>query len=164
MDEDAVTTGGMVVNGRAAAVPPDWAEETLLSFLRFHLRLAGVRFGCGAGLCGACTVLVDGKAQRACAMPAAAAIGRRVTTAEGFGAAGGAPAAVLRAWEELAVPQCGHCQSGQMAEAAALLAARPRATPAAVEAAMAGVLCRCGTAPRLRAALDRAAALLDGGA
>ncbi|WP_240046980.1 (2Fe-2S)-binding protein, partial [Paracraurococcus ruber] len=143
----------VVVNGQAADLPPGWEEETLLAFLRFHLRLAGVRFGCGAGLCGACTVLLDGRAARACTLPAQAAAGRQVTTAEGFAAAGGAPAAVLRAWEELAVPQCGYCQSGQMAQAAASLARRPRLPPEALEAAMAGVLCRCGTAPRIRAAL-----------
>jgi len=152
----------VVVNGQAAALPPAWEEETLLSFLRFHLRLAGVRFGCGVGLCGACTVLVDRQAVRACATLASAVAGRRVTTAEGFEAAGGAPAAVLRAWNELAVPQCGYCQSGQMAQAAAVLATRPRPAPAATEAAMAGVLCRCGTAPRVRAALDRATAFLEG--
>jgi aerobic-type carbon monoxide dehydrogenase small subunit (CoxS/CutS family) len=106
---------------------PSWLEhETLLSYLRFQLGLAGVRFGCGVGLCGACTVLLDGRAARACTLPAIGALGRRVITAEGFGPAGGAPAAVLRAWEELAVPQCGYCQSGQMAQAAALLAERPR--------------------------------------
>ncbi|MGK7867632.1 (2Fe-2S)-binding protein [Falsiroseomonas sp. E2-1-a20] len=159
-----MTSGQIVVNGRAASVPGDWNDESVLSFLRFHLRLAGVRFGCGVGLCGACTILVDGAAERACLMPAAAAIGRRITTAEGFGAAGGAPAAVLRAWEDLAVPQCGFCQSGQMAQAAALLARYPRPGPEAVEAGMAGVLCRCGTAPRIRAATTRAANLLDGAA
>lgn len=73
--------GEVEVNGRRHAVSPEWEEETLLSFLRFHLRLAGVRFGCGAGLCGACTVLVDGAAERACAMPAAGALGRRITAA-----------------------------------------------------------------------------------
>ncbi len=156
--------GQVVVNGRAAGVPPGWEEETLLSFLRFHLRLAGVRFGCGVGLCGASTVLVDGSAERTCLLPATDAIGRQVTTVEGFGAAGGAPGALLRAWEELAVPQCGYCQSGQMAQAAALLARRPRPGPEAVEAEMAGVLCRCGTGPRIRAALGRAARLLDGAA
>jgi aerobic-type carbon monoxide dehydrogenase small subunit (CoxS/CutS family)/energy-coupling factor transporter ATP-binding protein EcfA2 len=159
---DVAMTGELTVNGRPAALPPGWEEESLLSFLRFHLRLAGVRFGCGAGLCGACTVLVDGQAERARALPAAAAIGRRITTAEGFSAAGGAPAAVLRAWEELAVPQCGYCQPGQMAQAAAVLAARPRPAPEAVEAALAGVLCRCGTAPRIRAAVSRAASILAG--
>lgn len=156
--------GEVAVNGRVAAVPPGWEEETLLSFLRFHLRLAGVRFGCGVGMCGACTVLVDGTAERACVLAASAVIGRRVTTAEGFGAAGGAPAAVLRAWEELAVPQCGYCQPGQMAQAAAALSIHPRPAPEAVEAAMAGVLCRCGTAPRIRIAVSRAATILDGGA
>jgi isoquinoline 1-oxidoreductase alpha subunit len=154
--------GEVVVNGRAAALPVGWEEETLLSFLRFHLRLTGVRFGCGVGLCGACTVLVDGRAERACATSALAAVGREVTTVEGFAAAGGAPAAVLRAWEELAVPQCGYCQPGQMAQAAAALAERPDSE--AAEAALAGVLCRCGTAPRIRLALSRAAARLAGGA
>jgi isoquinoline 1-oxidoreductase alpha subunit len=154
----------IVVNGQALPVPLGWEAETLLSFLRFQVRLAGVRFGCGAGICGACTVLVDGQAERACTMQATAAIGRRVTTVEGFAAAAGAPAAVLRAWEDLAVPQCGYCQPGQMAQAAALLAAQPRPAPEAADAAMADVLCRCGTAPRIRAAVDRAAAILAGGA
>ena len=154
----------MVVNGQTASLVPGWEEETLLSFLRFHLRLSGVRFGCGSGLCGACTVLVDGRAERSCTMPATAAISRRITTVEGFAAAGGAPGAVLRAWEELVVPQCGYCQSGQMAQAADVLSSRPRSTPETVEAAMAGVLCRCGTAPRMRAAITRAAAILDGAA
>lgn len=154
-------TIGSMVNGRVVTLPGAWADETLLDALRFHLRLAGARFGCGVGICGACTVLVDGRAERACTLPASAAEGRRITTAEGFGAAGGAPAAVLRAWEELAVPQCGYCQSGQMAQAAALLAARPRPAPDAIEAEMARVLCRCGTAPRIRLALARAAAILD---
>lgn len=152
----------ITVNGRPVAVPPGWEEETLLSVLRFHLRLAGVRFGCGVGLCGACTVLVDGAAERACLLPAGAAAGRRITTVEGMASAAGVPAAVLRAWEELAVPQCGYCQSGQMAQAAALLAGNPRPAPAAVDAAMSGVLCRCGTAPRIRAAIDRASAILVG--
>lgn len=154
----------VMVNGQRATLPPEWEEETLLSFLRFRERLAGVRFGCGVGVCGACTILLDGQAARACTMPASAASGRQVTTAEGFAAAGGAPAAVLRAWEEIGVPQCGYCQSGQMAQASASLAAQPRPTQAAIEAAMAGVLCRCGTAPRIRAAVVRAAAILDGNA
>ena len=159
-----MTADAITVNGRAADLPSGWDQESLLSYLRFHLRLAGVRFGCGVGVCGACAVLVDGEAVRACLLPAAAARGRQVTTAEGFASRGGAPAAVLRAWEELGVPQCGYCQSGQMAQAAALLARRPRPAPQAVEQAMAGVLCRCGTAPRIRAALVRAAAILDGAA
>ncbi|WP_376100639.1 (2Fe-2S)-binding protein (plasmid) [Roseomonas sp. CCTCC AB2023176] len=159
-----MTTDRVTVNGRAATVPAGWQDETLLSFLRFRLGLAGVRFGCGVGLCGACTVLVDGRAERACLLPAAAATGRSVTTAEGFAAAGGAPAAVLRAWEELAVPQCGYCQSGQMAQAASVLVERPRPGRDDAEAAMAGVLCRCGTAPRIRIALERAGAILDRGA
>jgi isoquinoline 1-oxidoreductase alpha subunit len=152
----------MMVNGRVAKAPSGWEEETLLSFLRFHLKLAGARFGCGVGVCGACTVLLDGAAVRACTLPASAALGRRVTTAEGFAGAGGPPAAVLRAWEEAAVPQCGHCQPGQMAQAAALLGATPRPAPDVIEAAMAGVLCRCGTQSRIRAAVARAGALLDG--
>jgi aerobic-type carbon monoxide dehydrogenase small subunit (CoxS/CutS family) len=158
-----MTTDAMTVNGRAATIPPGWEHETLLSYLRFQFGLAGVRFGCGVGRCGACTVLLDGRAARACTLPAVDALGRRVITVEGFAPAGGAPTAVLRAWEELAVPQCGYCQSGQMAQAAALLAERPRPGRDDAEAAMAGVLCRCGTQPRIRAALDRAAAILDRG-
>jgi aerobic-type carbon monoxide dehydrogenase small subunit (CoxS/CutS family) len=155
-------TIALKVNGQPATLPADWAGETLLDALRWRLGQAGVRFGCGIGRCGACTVLVDGEALRACSVPAAAAAGRRVTTTEGFAAAGGAPAAVLRAWEELAVAQCGYCQPGQMAQAAAMLGATPRPEAATAEAAMAGVLCRCGTAPRIRLALARAVAILDG--
>jgi isoquinoline 1-oxidoreductase alpha subunit len=154
----------MSVNGRTVTLQAEWVAETLLSFLRFQLGLVGVRYGCGVGLCGACTILIDGVAVRACTMPAQAAIGHRITTAEGFGAEDATQAAVLRAWEELAVPQCGYCQPGQMAQAAASLAALPRpSAPEKIEAAMATVLCRCGTTPRIRAALERAAAILAAG-
>lgn len=152
----------MTVNGTARSLPPPWRDETLLAFLRFGLGLAGVRFGCGVGVCGACTVLIDSRAQRACTLPAQAALGRHIVTVEGFASAGGAPAAVLRAWDDLAVPQCGYCQPGQMAQAAAALAQRPRPTDAAIEASMAGVLCRCGTAARIRRALNRATDLIGG--
>lgn len=142
-------TDHIMLNGQSARLAADWAEETLLDWLRFARGLGGARHGCGLGLCGACTVLLDDQAVRACTMPAAAALGRRVTTVEGFDSP--AQRAVLQAWEALAVAQCGHCQPGQMAQAAAALQAG--ATPAEAEAQLATVQCRCGTQPRIRAAL-----------
>lgn len=153
----------MTVNGRAVPVPDEWAEESLLSFLRYRVGLAGVRFGCGVGLCGACTVLLDGQAERACTITAGAARGRGVVTAEGLTGAGAAAVAVRRAWEEVSVAQCGYCQCGQMAQAAALLAQRPALSSTEIEAGMAQVMCRCGTQPRIRVALVRAAQLLRAG-
>lgn len=159
----------MTVNGRSVPIPDDWAEETLLSFLRYRVGLAGVRLGCGVGLCGACTVLLDGQAARACTITTAAAAaavaarGRGVVTAEGLTGAGAAAVAVRRAWEEVGVAQCGYCQCGQMAQAAALLAQRPALSSTEIEAGMAQVMCRCGTQPRIRVALVRAAELLRAG-
>lgn len=155
----------MTINGRAVPIPDEWADETLLSFLRHRVGLSGVRLGCGVGLCGACTVLLDGQAARACTITtaAAAALGRGVVTAEGLTGAGAAAVAVRRAWEEVGVAQCGYCQCGQMAQAAALLAQRPALSSTEIEAGMAQVMCRCGTQPRIRVALVRAADLLRAG-
>jgi isoquinoline 1-oxidoreductase subunit alpha len=142
------------VNGhdrRVEAAP----EMPLLWVLRDLLGLKGTKFGCGAGLCGACTVHVDGKAVRSCQTPVASLAGRRVTTIEGL--AGGAAHPVQRAWLALGVPQCGYCQSGQIMAAAALLAATPRPTDAEIEAGMRGNICRCGTYQRIRRAVRRAA-------
>ena len=157
----------MTVNGSAVPIPDEWAEETLLSFLRYRVGLAGVRFGCGVGLCGACTVLLDGQAERACTITAGAAAvaarGRGVVTAEGLTGAGAAAVAVRRAWEEVSVAQCGYCQCGQMVQATALLAQRPALSSTEIEAGMTQVMCRCGTQPRIRVALVRAAELLRAG-
>jgi isoquinoline 1-oxidoreductase alpha subunit len=147
----------LTVNGTAHAVDaPD--AMPLLWVLRERLRLTGTKFGCGMGLCGACTVHVDGAAVRSCSLPVSAVEGRAVTTVEGLSA--DASHAVQRAWLELDEAQCGWCQSGQLMQAAALLAATPAPSAEAIDAAMQGIICRCGTYPRIRAAIARAAELL----
>jgi aerobic-type carbon monoxide dehydrogenase small subunit (CoxS/CutS family) len=123
--------------------------------------MTGTKYGCGMALCGACTVHIDGTATRSCVLPLSAVAGTRVTTIEGLSADRGH--AVQRAWIELDVPQCGYCQSGQIMSAAALLAVKPNPSDAEIDAAMAGNLCRCGTYPRIRKAIHRAAQLLTPG-
>jgi aerobic-type carbon monoxide dehydrogenase small subunit (CoxS/CutS family) len=148
------------VNGRSTEV--DAAPDTpLLWVLRDHLAMTGTKYGCGIALCGACTVHIDGVATRSCVLPLSAVAGRRVTTIEGLSA--DRSHAVQRAWIELDVPQCGYCQSGQIMSAAALLAVKPGPSDADIDAAMAGNLCRCGTYPRIRKAIHRAAELLTPG-
>jgi aerobic-type carbon monoxide dehydrogenase small subunit (CoxS/CutS family) len=148
------------VNDRAIDV--DAAPDTpLLWVLRDHLAMTGTKYGCGIALCGACTVHIDGVATRSCVLPLGAVGGKRVTTIEGLSPDRGH--AVQRAWIELDVPQCGYCQSGQIMSAAALLAAKPDPSDADIDAAMAGNLCRCGTYPRIRKAIHRAAQLLAPG-
>ncbi|WP_298111924.1 (2Fe-2S)-binding protein [Bradyrhizobium sp.] len=143
------------INGSARefAVSPDMP---LLWLLRDLARLTGTKFGCGIGLCGACTVHANGEPIRACITPVSAVAGRKLTTIE---AVGGTPTgqAVQQAWLELGVVQCGYCQSGQIMSAAALLARNPQPADADIDAAMAGNLCRCGTYDRIRAAIKRAA-------
>jgi aerobic-type carbon monoxide dehydrogenase small subunit (CoxS/CutS family) len=148
------------VNGRSIDV--DAAPDTpLLWVLRDHLAMTGTKYGCGIALCGACTVHIDGVATRSCVLPLSAVAGKRVTTIEGLSA--DRSHAVQRAWIELDVPQCGYCQSGQIMSAAALLAVKPGPSDADIDAAMAGNLCRCGTYPRIRKAIHRAAELLTPG-
>lgn len=147
------------VNGRVTPVPPGWEDETLLATLREALGLVGSKFGCGVGLCGACTVLVDGVPQRSCLMPVRACGGRAVQTIEGLAGEGGRLHAVQQAWLEEAVAQCGYCQAGQVMGAVALLQRAPRPTEAQIDEAMAGHLCRCGTQQRIRRAIRRAAGL-----
>jgi aerobic-type carbon monoxide dehydrogenase small subunit (CoxS/CutS family) len=148
------------VNDRAIDV--DAAPDTpLLWVLRDHLAMTGTKYGCGVALCGACTVHVDGTAMRSCVLPLRALAGRRVTTIEGLSV--DRSHVVQRAWIELDVPQCGYCQSGQIMSAAALLAVKPAPSDADIDAAMAGNLCRCGTYPRIRKAIHRAAELLAPG-
>ncbi|ABC82872.1 (2Fe-2S)-binding protein [Anaeromyxobacter dehalogenans] len=143
----------LLVNDQKRTV--DVAPETpLLWVLRDTLGLTGTKFGCGMSLCGACTVLLDGEAVRSCQTPVKDAVGRRITTVEGL-AAGGSP--LQAAWVEEQVPQCGYCQSGQIMQAAALLTKTPDPTDAQIDAAMDGVLCRCGTYQRIRRAIHRAA-------
>jgi isoquinoline 1-oxidoreductase alpha subunit len=146
----------LVVNGQRRAVPPAWQGERLLDVLREALGLVGAKFGCGVGLCGACAVLLDGEPVRACLLDVAALDGRAVTTVEGL-AAGDRLHPVQQAWLDGSVPQCGYCQAGQIVATVALLARQQRPDAAAVDAALAGHLCRCGTAARVRQAVQRAA-------
>ncbi len=132
----------------------------LLWVLRDVLDLKGTKYGCGAGLCGACTVHLDGVAVRSCQIPLEGAAGKRVTTIEGLSVDGTHP--VQRAWEAADVPQCGYCQAGQLMTAAALLASTPTPTDDEIDEAMEGNLCRCATYTRIRAAIHQAATLPKG--
>lgn len=147
------------INGARHELDADPAMP-LLWALRDLAGLTGTKYGCGKGLCGACTIHLDGAPARACVTPLAAAVGRRITTIEGLSPDGSHP--VQRAWTELDVVQCGYCQSGQIMAAAALLADTPIPTDAQIDAAMDGNLCRCGTYPRIREAVKTAAAKLAG--
>ncbi|HEX7024856.1 MAG TPA: (2Fe-2S)-binding protein [Gemmatimonadales bacterium] len=148
----------LLLNGKTVTV--DAAPDTpLLWVLRDHLKLTGTKYGCGASLCGACTVHLDGVAIRSCATPLSAVAGKRVTSIEGL--QGRVGAAVQAAWDKQQVPQCGYCQSGQVMAAAALLAKNPKPTDAEIVAAMQGNLCRCGTYGRIQAAVHDAAATLE---
>jgi isoquinoline 1-oxidoreductase alpha subunit len=144
------------LNGQAQNLDAD-PEMPLLWALRDIAKLTGTKYGCGMALCGACTVHVDGEPVRACVTPLAAIEGRTVTTIEGLSVNIDHP--VQRAWAELNVVQCGYCQSGQIMAAAALIRTNPTPTDADIDAAMAGNICRCGTYPRIRAAIKRAAEL-----
>ena len=144
------------VNGQRLAVPAGWHEESLLWLLREAFGLVGTKFGCGAGICGACTVLVDGDPQRACLLYATEMAGKKIVTIEGL-QRDGRLSAVQAAWETLHVPQCGYCQAGQLMSATALLARDPAPSDAAIAAAMDGNLCRCGTYDRIRQAIHLAA-------
>jgi len=143
-----------VLNGRAVEAAVD-GDTPLLWVLRDTLGFTGTKYGCGRGLCGCCTVHVEGEQARSCVLPVSAVQGLRVTTIEGLAAGGAHP--VTRAWIALDVPQCGYCQPGQIMAAAALLAKRRRPTDEDIDTAMAGVICRCGTYPRIRAAIHEAA-------
>lgn len=144
----------LTVNGEKREV--DASPDTpLLWVLRDSLALTGTKYGCGISQCGACTVHIDGVPVRACATPVAAAAGKKVTTIEGLASPVGRR--LQKAWIAEQVPQCGYCQSGQLMAAAALLAKTPFPTDAEIDAAMSGVLCRCGTYRRIRKAIHRAA-------
>ena len=147
------------VNGTSRSFDGD-DDMPLLWYLRDELRLTGTRFGCGAGLCGACTVHVDGRAVRACQTPMRTAQGKNVTTIEGLSTDGSHP--VQRAWAQHNVPQCGYCQSGQIMQAADLLARTPEPSDPEIDRAMSGNICRCGTYQRIRAAIKTAATLRKG--
>jgi isoquinoline 1-oxidoreductase alpha subunit len=133
------------------------ADTPLLWVLRDHLDLTGTKFGCGAALCGACTVHLDGEPVRSCSTPVSAAVGRKVTTIEGLSAKGDHP--LQQAWLQEDVPQCGYCQSGQLMSAAALLRRSPKPSDEDITNAMSGNVCRCGTYERIRCAIHIAAAM-----
>jgi isoquinoline 1-oxidoreductase alpha subunit len=144
------------VNGKSRELDiPD--DMQLLWTLRDVLFMTGTKFGCGQGLCGACTIHIDGQPARSCITPASSAVGKRITTIEAIGKT---PAGkkVQAAWLALDVPQCGYCQSGQIMSASALLAGKTKPSDKDIDDAMAGNICRCGTYPRIRAAIKKAAA------
>ena len=149
----------ILLNGKTVAVdaPPD---TPLLWVLRDHLQMTGTKFGCGAALCGACTVHIDGVATRSCVTPLSALAGKKIASIEGL--SGPAGNAVQAAWDKHQVPQCGYCQSGQVMTASALLAKTPKPTDAQIVEAMKGDICRCGTYGRIQEAVKDAAATLGG--
>jgi isoquinoline 1-oxidoreductase alpha subunit len=142
------------INGRAHSFKGD-SEMPLLWYLRDVIGMTGTKFGCGQALCGACTVHVNGSAARACQIRMGDIDGQAITTIEGLSPDGMHPVQV--AWRELNVAQCGYCQGGQIMQAASLLKETPNPTDADIDAAMSGNICRCGTYPRIRAAIKRAA-------
>ena len=144
----------LMVNGKQHSVDVDPATP-LLWVLRDGLGLMGTKYACGEGLCGACTVHIDGDPRRSCALTASQAVGHQITTIEGLSADGTHP--LQQAWLAENVAQCGYCQPGQIMTAVALLAKNPHPTDADIDAAMAGTLCRCGTYQRIRRAIHRVA-------
>ena len=144
----------LMVNGESYQFDGE-PDTPLLWYLRDEIGLTGTRFGCGAALCGCCTVHVGGEPVRSCVVPMADLNGASVITIEGLGAKG--LHSLQIAWIDLDVPQCGYCQSGQIMQAAALLAANPKPTDDDIDNAMSGNLCRCGTYSRIRAAIKQAA-------
>jgi isoquinoline 1-oxidoreductase alpha subunit len=144
----------VTVNGRSRTFSGD-SDTPLLWYLRDELQLTGTKFGCGMGLCGACTVHINGEAVRSCQTPLKAAAGKKITTIEGLNANGAHP--MQTAWEKHNVAQCGYCQPGQIMQAAALLQKTPKPSDTEIDNAMDGNICRCGTYPRIRAAIKFAA-------
>ena len=144
----------LTINGQEHELDvPD--DMPLLWVLRDVVRLTGTKFGCGVALCGACTVHVDGRPIRSCIAPVSSVVGKKITTVE---AIGDTPSGekIQRAWLDVEVVQCGYCQSGQIMSAAALLESNPSPTDSEIDAAMSGNICRCGTYPRIRAAIKQA--------
>ena len=150
----------LTVNGVSQAVEvPD--DTKLLWVIREHLRLTGTKFGCGLGLCGACTVHLNGEAVRSCQIEVSDAVGTKITTIEGLnGGSGNHP--VQQAWAEIEVPQCGYCQSGQMMNAAAFLTTNPAPSEVEIIDAQQGNICRCITYNRIKTAIKRASEIMQG--
>jgi isoquinoline 1-oxidoreductase alpha subunit len=145
----------LLVNGKTVKVSA--ADDTpLLWVLRDHLGLTGTKFACAKGLCGCCTVHIDGEPTRSCITPVSAVGDKKITTIEGIGATPSGKA-VQAAWQKLDVPQCGYCQAGQIMSATALIKKNPKPSDADIDTAMSGNICRCGTYPRIRAAIKQAA-------
>ena len=144
----------LTVNGKSATVEAE-PDTPLLWVVREHMKLTGTKFGCGSGLCGACTVHIDGKAMRSCQIAVSKVAGKKVTTIEGLSPNGAHP--LQKAWVAEQVPQCGYCQSGQIMQAAELLAKTKKPTREQIVAHMDGNICRCGTYNRIIAAIQRAA-------
>jgi isoquinoline 1-oxidoreductase alpha subunit len=143
-----------IVNGKPVSVE-DPPSTPLLWVIRDSLKLTGTKYGCGMALCGACTVHIDGEAVRSCVAPVSRAEGKNITTIEGISPDLTHP--LQEAWIEIEVPQCGYCQSGQIMSAAVLLRENPKPTDEDIAEAMSGNICRCGTYPRIRRAIHRAA-------
>ena len=151
-----MATYNLTVNGQSKTVDVE-SDTPLLWVLRDSLEMVGTKYGCGIGMCGACTVHIDGQARRSCQTPIAKVGASKVTTIEGL-AKDGKLTALQQAWCDVDVPQCGYCQSGQIMSATALLAKTPQPTDADIDTAMSGNLCRCATYTRIRAAIHTAAA------
>lgn len=146
----------LTVNGETRELADDWRDETLLQSLREGIGLVGAKFGCGLGQCGACTVLIDGEARRSCLEITGDLGDARIETIEGL-AQGAELHPVQQAWLDQRVPQCGYCQAGQIMSAVALLRQSANPDDDAIDAAMAGNLCRCGTYQRIKSAIKSAA-------
>ena len=142
------------INGKDVSIEAD-PQMPLLWAIREKAGLTGTKFGCGIAQCGACTVIIDGAAQKTCNVPVASAVGKQIRTIEGISENNDHP--VQLAWQDLTVPQCGYCQSGQIMSAVALLERTPNPSDNEIDKAMAGNICRCGTYPRIRAAIHKAA-------
>jgi isoquinoline 1-oxidoreductase subunit alpha len=149
------------INGKAVSLQAE-PDTPLLWVLREELALTGTKFGCGIAQCGACSVHVNGKVVRSCSLPISEVAGAQITTIEGLARGPDQLHALQKAWIELQVPQCGYCQSGQIMAAAALLRETPNPSDAQIDAAMTNI-CRCGTYPRIRAAIRAAATMAGGG-
>lgn len=150
----------LIVNEQEHEVPHRWHGASLLTVLREHLGLVGAKHGCGVGVCGTCTVHLDGVAVRSCVVPASEAVNQEIGTVEGLANDDGSLHPVQEAWLEERVVQCGFCQAGQIMQAAALLAEKAQPDDDDIAEAMSGNYCRCGTQSRIRKAIHRAAAVL----